>query len=585
MAVPLELLKNLIDTDSFEKVLEKRSEGQDPVEFLLEEKLLEPRDLLLKLSAYWKIPFVELDHYEPDREVLNLFSEEVARRFMVMPLFLLEDRLYSALWDQDNLGTIDFLRQLTGFTIEPILATRADIEASINRFFLSKEQVAQKMDTFAEQRLPGTIGGVKDQEELHIQDEEAPAIKLVNYIISQAVNMDASDIHLEPYEKRAILRYRVDGVLHEFPPPPNHLLRSLVTRIKIISNMDVAEKRMPQDGRTSVTVEGRKYDLRVSVIPNINGEGVVIRVLDTESKGMELTDLGFSPDMLDSFRHIVSRPYGIFLVTGPTGSGKSTTLYATLKTINTPKRKLITIEDPVEYKLEGVSQIQVHPAIGYTFAAGLRAILRHDPDVIMVGEIRDLETAEIAVRSSLTGHLVFSTLHTNDSPTALTRLIDMGVAPYLVLTSLNGVLAQRLVRKLCPKCKKEAGYTIDDLGFLGLKEIPSGAQLYEPVGCTACSNLGYKGREAILEMIEVTPEMRQLSREGVTAEKVKEMAKANGYTSLREKPHPEVFQWSYQSGGSNQLYYHKRLVVNGKKNFLDEKIQGNYCNIFPVLNN
>ncbi len=535
MAVSLELLKDMLDQEDFEKVVAKKREGQDPVDFLLEENLLDSRQLLMKLSALWRIPFVELEHYHPDVETLSLISEEVARRFMIMPLFRIEDRLYCALWDQDNLGTLDYLRHLTGLSIEPVLATRPDIEAGINRFFLSQEQVAQKMDTFADQKKTGTRRGKKEKEEdIHLQDQEAPAIKLVNYLISQGINMNASDIHIEPYENRAILRYRVDGVLHEFPPPPFHLIRSVVTRIKIISEMDVAEKRLPQDGRTSFVVDGRKFDLRVSVIPNIHGEGVVIRVLDTQSRGQELDDLGFSSDMLKDYRRIVSRPFGIFLVTGPTGSGKSTTLYATLKSIKSSKRKLITIEDPVEYQLVGVSQIQVHSAIGFTFAAGLRAILRHDPDVIMVGEIRDLETAEIAVRSSLTGHLVFSTLHTNDASTAVTRLIDMGIAPYLVLTSLNGVLAQRLVRKLCPRCKKQASYSDSDLSFLGSDGIPRNATLFEPVGCNACSNLGYRGREAIVELIEITPAMRRLNREGVTAEKIREMAEADGFVSLKK---------------------------------------------------
>jgi type IV pilus assembly protein PilB len=531
MSAPINLVKDLLSHEDFNRALRYEEEGSDPYDFILTEKILAPATLLPVLSRFWKIPFLELEFYHPQKSALGRVNEDVARRFNVLPLFQLEDSLYVATWEPDNLATLDYLRQLTGFTIEAVLAARTDLEEAINRHFLSSEQVAQAMGSFAAREKGDDLSGI---DELRIEDSEAPAIKLVNYIISQAINLGASDIHLEPYPGKAKLRYRVDGVLHEFPPPPHHLYRSLVARIKIISGMDVAEKRLPQDGRTAFVSDDKKYDLRVSVIPNMNDEGVVIRVLDTQSKGQELVDLGFSKEMMERYSRFVRMPYGIILVTGPTGSGKSTTLYATLKEIYSPRKKIITIEDPVEYQLEGITQIQVNPVIGYTFASGLRSILRHDPDIIMLGEIRDLESAEIAIRSSLTGHLVLSTLHTNDAPTAVIRLIDMGIPAYLVLASLNGVLAQRLIRKLCPKCRRQATYVPGRLAFLGIDPIPPEASFFEPVGCQACNNLGYRGREAIMEMLEINTEIRHIPQETLSLEKIKELARLHGYTTLKE---------------------------------------------------
>ena len=463
---------------------------------------------------------------------LAVVAHEVARRFGVIPLFLLEDHLYLAVSNPMDLQAQDFIRQLTRKTIEPVLATRADIEDALSRHYLGKERSAQAMGAIASRKPEGLVE--LPESTVRLEDEDAPVIKLVNYMLSQAVHLGASDIHLEPFSQKASLRYRVDGILHEFPPPPLHLFRSLVSRIKIISNLDISERRLPQDGRTTVRVNERDYDLRVSIIPNMHGEGVVIRILDPSRMGQDLEDLGFDADLLERYERLIHKPYEILLVVGPTGSGKTTTLYATLKKIYTPRRKLITLEDPVEFQLDGVTQIQVNPDIGFTFAQGLRSILRHDPDVVMLGEIRDLESAEIALRASLTGHLLFSTMHTNDAPLAVTRLVDMGIQAFLVLSSLLGVLAQRLVRRLCGECKTRTHPTPSELQALGISALPAGTTLFKPVGCAACGNLGYKGRVGIYEFLEITPEMRRLGSDDLKAPLLRDLAAPQGYRTLRD---------------------------------------------------
>jgi len=536
----LELLKDKIDRESFEKAVEEEERGGDPADFLLDKKLLSPGSLLCALSRYHNLPSLEVEYYHPDKDALSKVSEEVARRFLVCPLFILEENLYVALSDPDELTSQDYLRQLTGLSIEPVIALKSSIEETINRHYLSAERAAQKMTDFHEQMAEEKIK--EEEEEIRIEDEEAPAIKLVNYIFSQAINLGTSDIHLEAFPEKVMLRYRIDGVLHEFPHPPLHLYRAIVSRIKIISNLDVAEHRLPQDGRASYSIKNREYDLRVSIIPNLHGEGVVIRILDTKGKGKDLDDLGFSPSMLEQYKKIIKKPYGIFLVTGPTGSGKSTTLYATLKHIYTPEKKIITLEDPVEYQLFGITQIQVRPDIGFTFGVGLRSILRHDPDTLMLGEIRDLEAAEIAIRASLTGHSVFSTLHTNDSPSSIIRLVDMGVQQFLVFSSLNGILAQRLVRRLCPACKVKVYMDKDMLVSSGLEGIPAGTEIYEPKGCSVCGNIGYKGRIAIYELLEITEPMRHLSPEEIRPEKIAKLAREKGFKTLRESAVEKLIQ-------------------------------------------
>lgn len=526
----LELLKEQLGQEHFDKALKEQDEGKDAATYLLHNRLADKKAILRAMSDYYKVPYLELEYYHPDNDVVLKISEETARRLSALPLFEFQEHIYIALTEPDNLRTQDYLNQLTGSTVDPVIVLQSDLEASINRAYLTQEQAAQKMEHF---EIPKEEKPEIDIQ-LRIEDEEAPAIKLVNYIFSQAINLNSSDIHLEAFPARLMLRYRVDGVLHEFPPPPLQLYRSIVSRIKILSNLDVTERRLPQDGRASFSVNNREYDLRVSVLPNLHGEGVVIRILDKQGGGKELSDLGFSSSMLEHYKAIIKRPHGILIVTGPTGSGKSTTLYGTLKYIFTPRKKIITLEDPVEYQLEGVTQVQINSEIGFTFASGLRSILRHDPDIIMLGEIRDLETAQIAIRSSLTGHGVLSTLHTNDSPSSITRLIDMGVEPFLVMSSLNGIIAQRLVRRLCPACKVQINPSREQMISLGISSIPDGAVFYEPRGCGQCGNLGYKGRVAIYELLEVTEKMKRLKAHEITPEIIKDIAREKNFRSLRE---------------------------------------------------
>lgn len=534
----IDLLDKTISPEAVEAARREEAAGGDVADYLVEKKILPFKSMLAHLSKYYNLPALDLEHYEPDEKSVSLVSEDLARRFMIVPLFEIDHTLYIATATPEDLTAHDYLSRMTGLHIDTVLTTRSPLLSSLNRIYLTKEKTERTMGAFAEQQEQETR---LKEIELEVEDVDAPAIKLVNYILTQAVNLGSSDIHIEPFRDHVLLRYRIDGILHEFPPPPFHIYRALISRIKIISNLDVAERRLPQDGRSSFQLDDRRYDLRVSIIPNVHGEGVVIRILDTMGKQKDLSDIGFSQKMLNQYIRSIMTPYGILLVTGPTGSGKSTTLYATLKHILTPKKKIITLEDPVEYQLDGITQIQVNAEIGYSFATGLRSILRHDPDIIMLGEIRDLETAEIAIRSSLTGHLVFSTLHTNDSASAITRLVDMGVPPFLVFASLIAVIAQRLVRYLCPKCKAEMQIEREKLLAFGIPDIPPGTTIYKAQGCSACGNLGYRGRTAIFEFLEITEEMRRLPRDRITPEELRAIALRTGFVSLRDSAIEKLF--------------------------------------------
>jgi type IV pilus assembly protein PilB len=531
MASWLELLEGEVDAEVIKEARREEQEGRRADDYLLEKHIVSSSMILSAMSRHYMYPSVEAEHYYPDEKWVSMIAEEIARRYVLLPLFDDDNRLYVAMANPDDLYAQDYIKQVSGLLVEPVVATHQGLINGINRIYLTKEKSAEAMEGYVEKK--DEISAITDLE-VRFGDEEAPAIKLVNYIMSQGINLEASDIHIEPLPNRVSLRFRIDGILHEFPPPPLHIFRALVSRIKILSNLDVAERRMPQDGRTSIEIEGRRYDLRVSIIPNVRGEGVVIRILDTQGMGKELEDLGFIGEMLDQYKRLIKKPYGIILVTGPTGSGKSSTLYATLKHIYTPQKKIITIEDPVEYQLNEITQIQINPDIEYTFALGLRSILRHDPDIIMLGEIRDLESAEIAMRASLTGHFVFSTLHTNDAPSALTRLLDMGLPSYLVFSTLIAVVAQRLVRVLCPKCKKIYAMEPVDLEAMGMSILPAGAEIFQPVGCNYCNNIGYKGRTAIYEILEVTSEMRRLPASKINPDNLRKIAQKAGFVSLRE---------------------------------------------------
>ncbi len=531
----LNALKAHVPAEILDQARAFAEQGGDGAEYLLRGGHLSPGRLLAALSRHHDLPALMLATYQPEAAAMARVPEDVARRFSLLPLFVHKDRIFVAVATPGNLDIEDFVRQKTGLSMEPVVALPGDLARAINRFYLTGAQTAEKVRTLASRQgeeAPRTEPEAKTP--VTVEDDEAPSIRMVNHILSTGIRLGASDIHLEPFEESAGLRYRLDGVLREHSAPPLDMLRAVTSRIKILAEMDVSERRLPQDGRITTTVDGKDYDLRVSIIPNLYGESIVIRVLTSRGEAKNLQNLGFSPEMLKRYVRMISRPHGVLLVTGPTGSGKSTTLYASLRHIYTPEKKILTLEDPVEAKIPGVTQFQMNSAIGFTFARALRSVLRHDPEIVLVGEIRDQETAEIAIRASLTGHLLLSTLHTNDATSAPTRLIDMGVPGYLVMTSLLGVLAQRLIRRLCPRCRQPLVVEPGQLRSLGLETLPPGATIHRPVGCGECQNLGYRGRVAIYELLEITPAMRRLPEAELTSERLLQMATAEGFVSLRQ---------------------------------------------------
>ncbi|NPA15635.1 MAG: type II secretion system ATPase GspE, partial [Deferribacteres bacterium] len=458
---------------------------------------------------------------------------ELLKELKAVPVKVEDGRLLLAMADPRDLSAVEIVEKITGYEVVPLLAFEDRVLEAITRVYEGKKSQVDD--------IVSSINGIEVVEDNveYLKDiaSEAPIIRLVNIIINRAVEKGASDIHIEPFEKEVKVRYRIDGVLHEVETLPKNALPGIVSRIKIMAKLDIAEKRLPQDGRIKLKIEGKDIDIRVATLPTLFGEEVVMRLLDRSSILLSLEDLGFSKDVFDKFVRLITSSYGMILVTGPTGSGKTTTLYASLNRINTPDKKIITIEDPVEYQLEGINQIQVNPAIGLTFASGLRSIVRQDPDIVMVGEIRDIETAEIAIQAALTGHLVFSTLHTNDAASAITRLIDMGVEDYLVASSVIGILAQRLVRKLCPHCKKKiavSDYMRRVFEEHGMAERLDKGEIYAAEGCAECDYTGYKGRMGIFELLVVDDDIRALISKGVDSETIKKKAISKGMRTLIE---------------------------------------------------
>jgi general secretion pathway protein E/type IV pilus assembly protein PilB len=482
---------------------------------------------------------INLAEYRVPDEVVSLVPRHIARRYKIIPVYKHDNTLTVAISDPLDVDTVDSLRYILKMNVEPVVASRTDIENSLTRYYGNADDTVENM---LQEITEGEIdlGVAERATEAKIEDTtateaDAPIIKLVGLLILEAYRNRASDIHIEPLERRLRVRYRIDGVLHEVDNPPKRLQPAIISRVKIMANMSIAEKRVPQDGRIQIPVMGRTLDLRVSALPTNHGESVVMRILDKTSLLLGLGDLGFFSDDQETMERTIALPDGIFLVTGPTGSGKTTTLYACLNYINKPDRKIITVEDPVEYQLGGINQVQVNPDINLTFSAALRSILRQAPNIIMIGEIRDLETANIAVQASLTGHLVFSTLHTNDAPSAVTRLVDMGVKPFLVASSVRAIMAQRLVRKVCPKCKEP--YTPSDYEMQVLKLNPDDVRktiLYKGRGCQDCSRTGYRGRMGIYEIFRVDDEVRRLIYEKVPANVIRARARELGMRTLRE---------------------------------------------------
>ncbi|MCK5008871.1 MAG: type II secretion system ATPase GspE [Deltaproteobacteria bacterium] len=502
--------------------------------------------LLETLSESLDIPFVSLKDFPQQTIVLEDLSEKFMRQYKFVPLSLNENVLTIALSDPYDIYACDAVRMATNYEVKINLAREEEILDAVGKIF--------NTDTTSMGRIVEDIGK-NGKDDLSIDDEgdvdhlkdlasEAPVIRLVNLLITRAIEMRASDIHLEPFEGDFKVRYRIDGVLHDMEAPPRRLQAAVISRLKIMAKLNIAERRLPQDGRIKLRVLGKEIDFRVSTLPTMFGESVVLRILDRESVVLDLEKLGFPDYDLIKFRDLINRPYGIILVTGPTGSGKTTTLYAALGEINSPEKKIITVEDPIEYQLGGVNQVQVKAGIGLSFANILRSILRQDPDVIMIGEIRDAETAEIAIHSALTGHLVFSTLHTNDAASAITRLVDMGVKPFLVASSIQAIMAQRLVRVICKNCK-----TIDENPephFLRLLDITAEdirkRPIYKGAGCSKCQGTGYKGRIGIFEMVELNSELRELAFAKAPTTELRKAAIASGMRTLMEDGKTKIFR-------------------------------------------
>ncbi len=506
---------------------------------LLKSGKITEMDVTKALASQFGMDTINLSEYRVPDEVLSLVPARIARRYKIIPVYKHDNTLTVAIHDPLDVDTVDSLRYILKINVEPIVASKADIEASLARYYGKESDTMENMLQDITEGEVTVAAPAKGPAEMKLpeveEDSEAPIIKLVGLIINEAYRNRASDIHIEPLEKRLRVRYRIDGVLHEVESPPKKLQASIIARLKIMANMSIAEKRVPQDGRIQIPVMGKTLDLRVSSLPTNHGESIVMRILDKSSLMLGLGDLGFYTDQQEIMNKLINAPDGVFLVTGPTGSGKTTTLYACLNTINRPDRKIITVEDPVEYQLAGINQVQVNPEINLTFAAALRSILRQAPNIIMIGEIRDLETANIAIQASLTGHLVFSTLHTNDAPSAVTRLTDMGVKPFLVASAVRAIMAQRLVRRVCKKCAEP--YTPTDYEMKVLNLDPNELKkttLLKGRGCPDCSKTGYRGRCGIYEIFQIDEEVRGLIYERVPANVLRARARELGMRTLRE---------------------------------------------------
>jgi len=512
--------RRLIVQEDLERALEiQRERGEKLGKILVDLGFVAVRDVISALSDQLGIGIAALDGPPPSIPETEGLSPRFMRQCRCLPFGLRDSTLLVAIADPLDFETLSAVTGFTGLKVEPLLAAEQDILDAIDRYYGGEER-----DSAAEGRAGESQ---EDLEQLRDMASEAPVIRLVNTMIGQAVEKRSSDIHIEPFEKEFRVRYRVDGVLYSQDPPPRELKAAIISRVKLMAKLNIAERRLPQDGRIRIKVLGREVDLRVSTLPTLYGESVVMRLLDRSAGDFyDLRRLGFDDRMLERVEYYSSLPHGILLVTGPTGSGKSTTLYSALKRINDPGKKIITIEDPVEYQMDGINQIHVNPQIGLTFASGLRHIVRQDPDVIMVGEIRDRDTADIAIRAALTGHFVFSTLHTNDAPSAITRLVDMGVEEYLISSTLVAVLAQRLVRLICPACKAPAG----------LRTTPSGEKVrsYRGEGCQECFGNGYAGRVGIFELMEMNDELRTLILAKADAATLTVAARRGGMRTLRE---------------------------------------------------
>lgn len=519
-------LNYITDNDLQEALRIQKQTGNKIGEVLIGKGFITEDDLLQALEIQLGIQRVYLDMITVDRQAVKTISEALSKKYNVLPVQFIEGKLLLLMNDPLNIIAEDDVRIASGYDVKIALASKAEISQAISKYY-AEDYMKKTAEEYKNQEKIESFF----EEELNEEIKNAPAVKLVDSIIQNAVRSKASDIHIEPFEHRVAVRYRIDGALQKQFDSPKEPLAGLITRIKIMSNMDIAEKRIPQDGRIFTKVDNENVDLRVSVLPTVNGEKVVIRILDKSAFNVDKSVLGIDDDDLNKINKIINKPHGIVLVTGPTGSGKSTTLYSLLKDLNKEDKNIITVEDPVEFSMDGINQVNVNAKAGLTFASGLRSILRQDPDIVMLGEIRDTETAEIAVRAAITGHLVLSTIHTNDAPSSVVRLKDMGVAPYLVSSALVGIIAQRLIRKLCVNCKEKYKASDYEKELLGVSKDED-LTLYRKIGCNKCSNTGYKGRVGIYEVMEINREIRDLINADKSLENITNAALRNNMKTL-----------------------------------------------------
>ena len=520
-----------IKPTDLERALRAQTEINQPLgNVLVRLGVLTEQEVAVVLSRHLAMPLAMTTNY-PDLPVEGVnISINYLRSAEIVPLREEGGQLHVAMSDPANAFAIQALQMATGRNIKPYLGMPAEIRANIERLYSDDEVDSEEL------QITGQDEGNDDIEHLKDMASEAPVIKIVNQIMTQAMSMRASDIHIEPFEHHLKVRYRIDGVIHEVDSPPASMIAAVLSRIKLMARLNIAERRLPQDGRIQLKAQGKEIDMRVSTVPTMHGESVVMRLLDKNSVNLDLSSLGFSPENFKRLQDELKAPHGVLLVTGPTGSGKTTTLYSALTQMNTPENKVLTVEDPVEYELEGINQIQANPKIGLTFSDALRSIVRQDPDIIMIGEMRDVETARIAVQSALTGHLVLSTLHTNDAASAVTRLMDMGIEDYLIASTVNAVLAQRLVRRLCPQCREAKPALEEMVEELGLRQYqPEGSlRLWVAKGCPACGHTGYKGRSAIHEVLVINDSLRRLVMKHEDAGVLQEEARKHGMRTMYE---------------------------------------------------
>ena len=527
------ILHGLLPIETLDTLMPGDSGDEGAVRVLVDKGVITEVQFAKARAQQAKLPFVELLEYPVDRIAVSLVPATICRRHEVLPIGIENGRLVLAMVDPGDVFAADDVREAARMRVIVVVAARPDLLAAITRYHRADDELSNLTTTLEEESAPADTSafGATDS-----GDDDAPIVRFVNLLVSQAIQDQASDIHIEPAEYDMRVRYRIDGVLHEMQSAPKSIQAGVISRLKIMSDIDIAERRKPQDGRMSVSHGGRKIDLRVATLPTVWGEKIVMRILDNSNTSLDVRDLALLEHNFEAYKTSYSKPYGMILVTGPTGSGKSTTLYTTLGAVARPEINVITVEDPVEYRMKGINQVQVNPKAGLTFASALRSILRSDPDVVLLGEIRDHETAQIAIEASLTGHLVLSTLHTNDAPSAITRLTEMDIEPFLVGSALDSVMAQRLARRLCARCKQPAALDAEYLGKLRFAFDPNLPlpTIYQPVGCTNCSNTGYRGRIALHEVMTVTEEIERLAVTRASSAEIGRMAREQGMISLRE---------------------------------------------------